>query len=146
MSELVDPEAQREEEDGDQLTAEDTLEQIVVDDILDEGYSPDERDTRVHWGETALEELLGEPLDVRLAQELPDVWDQAPRGRESDRAGRIESNPDGVIGQDWYARDVGVAGGAASAEEAAMHTITLDELQETEDREAEGLEGYDADA
>ena len=53
MSELVDPEAQREEEDGDQLTAEDTLEQIVVDDILDEGYSPDERDTRVHWGETA---------------------------------------------------------------------------------------------
>lgn len=138
MSEQIDPE-QGIEEDGDQLDASDLLEQIRVEDILDEGYSPPERDTRVHWGETALEAALGEPLDLRLAQELPDDWDP-PRGAELDRSGRIESVSDGQWAQDDFARDGGVAGGAASAEEAAMHTLTFEELERIETLEANGLE------
>lgn len=139
MTERMDPE-QFVEQDGDQLDAADTLEQVAVEDVLDEGYSPNERDNRSHWGETALEESLGEPLDARLAQEVPDTWDSAPRGRESDRAGRIEDVSEGTWAQDGYARDAGVAGGAASAEEAAMHTMTLEELQRVEAEEADGLD------
>lgn len=128
MSERIDPELGSEVDD-DQLDASDTLEDIVTEDVLDEGYSPNERDTREHWGETALEESLGEPLDVRLAQEEPDEWDRVPRYREDDRSGRIAPVADGPWQQDAFAQDVGVAGGAASAEEAAMHTIDFDDLQ-----------------
>lgn len=142
-TERIDPE-QAAELDGDQLPASDTLDDAPVDDVLDEGYSPLERDTRSHWGETALEECLGESLDQRVAQEVPDDWDSPGRGRESDRAGRIEQTGDGQWQQDSFARDVGVAGGAASAEEAAMHTMTLEELQAIEEREALGLEPDDA--
>lgn len=124
--------------DGDQLAAEDTLENTVTGDVLEEGYSPLERDTRDHWGETALEASLGEPLDRRLAQEVPDVGPGAPRGGEPDRAGRLEQVADGTRGQDFFARDAGVSGGAASAEEAAMHVVTLEDLQAIEAREAEG--------
>ncbi|WP_223147541.1 DUF5709 domain-containing protein [Georgenia wutianyii] len=50
----------------------------------------------------------------------------ADPSREPDRAGRLEAVPDEAAGaggtreQDMMARDVGVAGGAASAEEAAV--------------------------
>ncbi|HCX86111.1 MAG TPA: hypothetical protein DHV14_13450 [Micrococcales bacterium] len=137
MTERTDPE-QAAELDGDQLDAADTLEQVAVEDVLDEGYSPQERDTRSHWGETPLEESLGEPLDSRLAQEVPDTWDHAPRGRENDRAGRLEAVAEGTWGQDSYARDAGLAGGAASAEEAAVHTVSLDDLERIETAEADG--------
>lgn len=50
---------------------------------------------------------------------------------------------DGAWGQDSFARDAGVAGGAASSEEAAMHTTSLEELERVEAREREGLDGYD---
>ena len=139
MTAHIDPE-QAAEVDGDQLSAGDTLDYNPVEEVHDEGYSPQSRDTRDHWGETALEEILGEPLDARLAQEVPDVWDVPGRGRESDRSGRLEDSADGPWQQDRFARDVGVAGGAASAEEAAMHTTTLEELREIEEREALGLE------
>lgn len=128
MSERIDPELGSEVDD-DQLDASDTLEDIVTEDVLDEGYSPNERDTRVHWGETALEEAMGESLDLRLSQEEPDDWDRVPRYREDDRSGRIEAVAEGTWQQDGYARDVGVSGGAASAEEAAMHTVDLDDLE-----------------
>lgn len=127
MSENIDPELGSEVDD-DQLGAADQLEDIVTEDILDEGYSPNDRDTRVHWGETALEESMGESLEMRLAQEVPDDWSDVPRYREDDRSGRIEVVAEGSWQQDAYARDAGVAGGAASAEEAAMHTIDFDDL------------------
>lgn len=142
MTERIDPE-QAVEQDGDQLSAGETLDDSPAEDPLDESYSPPERDTRDHWGETALEESLGEPLDSRLAQEVPDVWDSPGAGRESDRAGRLEESGDGQWQQDNYARDAGIAGGAASAEEAAMHTTSLDDLRALEEREAQGLERED---
>ncbi|MBN8883448.1 hypothetical protein EDD28_1974 [Salana multivorans] len=137
----VDPESFDDFDDiEDQLQPEDTLEQSRVDDSLDEGFIPPDEDRRSRWGETALEEELGEPLDLRLAQELPDVWVASSRGQEMDRSGRIEGVTEGSFSQDSFARDVGVAGGAASAEEAAVHTISLEELQNIERLEAEGVE------
>lgn len=114
------------EGDSDQLSKEDTLLERGVDDLLDEGYSPPERDRSNHFGETALEESTGESLDQRLAEEEADVWDRPDiGGREPDRAGRLEADTDALDGRanDSYARETGVAGGAATAEEAAMHVI-----------------------
>lgn len=125
------------EGDSNQLPREDTLLDRGVDDLLDEGYSPPDFPRSNHYGETPLEEILGETLDRRLAEEEPDVWvtgGGAPRGREPDRAGRLVENDDSWRAQDIYASDAGVAGGAASAEEAAMHIIDLEDLAaETED-------------
>ena len=120
-----DPELVTEGE-SDQLPKEDTLIDRAVGDLLDEGYSPPERDRTNHFGETALEERTGESLDQRLAEEEPDIWDRPyVDGREPDRAGRLVPDADALDGRpnDSYAQDAGVAGGAASAEEAAVHVI-----------------------
>ena len=125
------------EGDSNQLPREDTLIERGVDDILDEGYSPPDYPRGNRYGETALEELRGESLDQRLAEEEPDVWvagRRPPKGREPDRAGRIVEDDDTWRAQDIYAADAGVAGGAASAEEAAMHIVEPPEgPQEDED-------------
>ncbi|GEL47456.1 hypothetical protein KQI48_03225 [Cellulomonas hominis] len=121
------------EGDANQLPEEDTLVDRGVDDLLDEGYSPPERPRPAssHWGETPWEESRGETLDQRVAQEEPDVWDAEPRvdpSREPDRAGRLLEDDDAVEsgGNDQFAIDAGVDGGAASAEEAAIHVVEED--------------------
>jgi len=119
------------EGDADQLPAEDTLVGRGVDDLLDEGYSPPERPrpASAHWGETPWEESRGETLDQRVAQEEPEVWEEPDRApdpsREPDRAGRLLEDDDAVEsgGNDQFAVDAGVDGGAASAEEAAVHIV-----------------------
>lgn len=119
------------EGDADQLPAEDTLVGRGVDDLLDEGYSPPERPRPAssHFGETAWEESRGETLDQRVAQEEPEVWEDPDRApdpsREPDRAGRLLEDDDAVEagGNDQFALDAGVDGGAASAEEAAVHIV-----------------------
>lgn len=119
------------EGDADQLPAEDTLAGRGVDDLLDEGYSPPERPRPAssHFGETAWEEARGETLDQRVAQEEPEVWEDPDRApdpsREPDRAGRLLEDDDAVEagGNDQFALDAGVDGGAASAEEAAVHIV-----------------------
>ena len=114
------------EGDADQLTRDDMLLERGVDDLLDEGYSPPEHARSTRWGETPWEEEHRETIDQRLAQEEPDVWDAdvAP-DREQYRAGRLEADDRAVAsgGSDTFATDVGVAGGAASAEEAAVHVV-----------------------
>ena len=129
------------EGDSNQLPREDTLLERGVEDLLDEGYSPPDFPRSNRFGETPLEELMGESLDQRLAEEEPDVWETgggAPRGREPDRAGRLVEDDDSWRAQDIYAADAGVAGGAASAEEAAMHIVDLDELAaQAEDLDAD---------
>jgi hypothetical protein len=117
------------EGDADQLTREDQLLDRGVGDLLDEGYSPPERDRPTHYGETPWEERHRETIDQRMAQEEPEIWDDdRPAGgdREEFRAGRLE----GVDGTDAFADDVGVAGGAASAEESAMHVVPDPSLDE----------------
>ncbi|TGD84397.1 hypothetical protein BayCH28_25530 [Mycolicibacterium sp. CH28] len=128
-------------EDDNQLQPEDTLEDRGVGDILDEGISPPERP----YAKTVLDHPGPETLDELLAEEEPDPLsrlnnvldelDQEPSDdsdfREDDQVGRVRSGrlvaPDAGFGEDTdaeaFATDVGIDGGAASAEEAAMHVI-----------------------
>lgn len=131
--------------DGDQLPVEDTLDDRGLVDNLDEGISPPERPRGVTAKSvTPRGELEGETIDERVRQEEPDpvasiVHDADPADPDdllltppeedtlddgqvgSDRSGRLMQNaddPDGV------GTDEGIAGGAASAEEAAIHEIS----------------------
>jgi hypothetical protein len=105
---------------------------------LDEGYSPPEKwSAAQRYGNTALEEELGESLDQRLEQEEqePDPYTTAEREADDPdfgaynevgdkRAGRLVEDDDREgVGQDVFAEDVGIDGAGASAEEAAMHVI-----------------------
>ncbi|MER7985512.1 DUF5709 domain-containing protein [Streptomyces noursei] len=123
------------------LDMEDALDEPGLDEALDTGYSPPERPFVVnHEGTTAQEQHDRESLAHRLSVELPDVC--APDGDGigdlpggagepyddqvgEERAGRIVSFDEGFWrgggSNDVVARDVGVDGGAASAEEAAVH-------------------------
>lgn len=130
-------------EDDNQLQPEDTLIDRGIDDVLDEGYSPPEHP----YGRGAFGP--GESMDQILSEEEPDpasridvILDEAERQRSDDaerdaefpqrrevgraRAGRLVA-PDQGFGEDteseMVAEDVGISGGAASAEEAAMHIV-----------------------
>ena len=131
------------EEASGVLEPEDTLDGTAgVRDVLDTGWSPPEKPWAVNdWGTTEAEEEAGESLDGRLARELPDSAEDEgdDLGDTSDtdgellddevgdvRAGRLVDSGDGQ-GEDTddelYARDEGIDGAAASAEEAAVHIV-----------------------
>ena len=131
------------EEDSGVLEPEDTLDGTPgVRDVLDTGWSPPERPWAVEdWGTTEAEEEAGESLDGRLARELPDTPDDEGDGlgdaSDTDgelidaevgdrRAGRLVDADDGGTedtDDELYARDEGIDGAAASAEEAAVHVV-----------------------
>jgi hypothetical protein len=139
---------------GDQLQPDDTLDERGVDDVLDEGMSPPERPSRaVAHGMTPAEDAEGESLDDRLAQEEPDPStevDHTPESQEAEllgatenadpsdgfevgdeRSGRLVEPVEGATddtSQTPSAEDAGIDGGAASAEEAAVHTVEEDEV------------------
>ncbi|GKQ34965.1 DUF5709 domain-containing protein [Streptomyces sp. A012304] len=136
-----------EQEDAAPLDLQDALDERTYDDTLDEGYSPPEKPLGVtKHGTTAAEQHDGESLDQRLAQEVPDV--QAPVGdgigdlpggegepvdpeAGRDRAGRLVAPDEGArtdATKEEVATDVGVDGGAAGAEEAAVHVVDEDDL------------------
>lgn len=128
-------------DDDNQLQPADTLIDRGVDDALDEGFSPPEQP----YGSGAFGPA--EDMDQMLAEEEPDpaarvnVWldnDEEQRSDEAEReaefpesaevgtirAGRLVA-PDRGYGEDTeaelVAEDAGISGGAASAEEAAVH-------------------------
>ena len=122
------------------LDPEDTLDDR---DELAEGYSPPERAQATEgWGTTARETAEGESWEARLAREVPDVSSEADGDGLGDsedtdgellddevgdvRAGRLVATDEG-FGEDsdeeLHASDAGIDGGAASAEEAAVHVI-----------------------
>ena len=72
----------------------------------------------------------GDTLDERLHRERPDVDPEtAVSDAEGDRAGRLKAAaeaPDTWNATSLDAVDVGVSGGAATAEEAAVHVIPDD--------------------
>lgn len=126
--------------DSGVLEPDESLDDVRVEDVLDEGYSPPERPWAVNdWGTTATEAGGHESLADRLARELPDsgtsdgdgIGDTSDTDGEpyddevgTDRAGRLaefDGEPEDY--RFLYATDVGLAGGAASAEEAAMHVV-----------------------
>ncbi len=128
----------------------DPLENLTGEDAeepLDTGYSPPEhRPAATRFGTTAAEQAQGESLDQLLAEEEPDVnpdLDTDPVtggdwGPETPRAGRLVAPDEGAHGDDEsdaIAYDVGRAGSAASAEEAAMHVVDADDLNEQDTNE-----------
>ena len=135
-------------DEDDQLQPEDTLVDRGVDDVLDEGYSPPERaygGASIDSGPESLEQLLAEeepdpathiydPSDKDECQRSDEAERETefPQRNEvgSARAGRLVA-PDQGFGADvdaeLFADDVGIDGGAASAEEAAVHIIDDEE-------------------
>jgi Family of unknown function (DUF5709) len=128
------------------LEPEDVLEDVSTDDVLELGYSPQDRPWAVRdWGTTAFEQEQGESLDGRLAREVPDatgdedVADEVgdlPGGEGElrddevgdERAGRLSETDAGTGSApdpepDLEAFDVGIDGGAAAAEEGAVHVV-----------------------
>jgi Family of unknown function (DUF5709) len=136
------------ENDSGVLDPEDALDDRGVD-PLDEGWSPAERPWAVAgWGTTGEEESAGESLDGRLAREVPEragpdgdgPGDGLGDASDTDgelldeevggaRAGRLVEDE----GASWdteselLASDRGIDGGAASAEEAAVHLVAEEE-------------------
>ncbi len=117
--------------DGDSLVSDRGLTEP-----LDEGYSPPEKwSVAEGYGNTPLEEELGETLDQRLAQEEPepDPYEEAATETEdvggevgTERAGRLVDEDEGLgpdEEKDLVGDDVGIDGAGASAEEAAVHVI-----------------------
>ncbi|HEY0470403.1 MAG TPA: DUF5709 domain-containing protein [Kribbella sp.] len=138
-------------DDEDQPGAEDTLDDRGLDDPLDEGYSPPEKWSPAEkFGNTADEQLQGETLDQRLAQEEPDVDPYADDGENvggpeigGPRSGRLVAPDEGAHlddEKDLVAEDVGIDGGASSAEEAAVHLVDEDEPFELDDEDETDLE------
>jgi hypothetical protein len=122
----------------------DPIENLTGEDAeepLDTGYSPpDHRPSATRYGTTAAEQAAGESLDQRLAQEEPDIDGDilVEAGSPAPRAGRLVAPDEGAHDADEpdvIALDVGKAGSAASAEEAAMHVVEEDELNEQDTNE-----------
>ena len=142
-------------EDYEVKDASDTLSGDPGDDPLDRGVAPPERwSAGMRFGTTADEQEEGESLDQLLAEEEPDDAldldgdDDLPEDDEDTdeadeyldglllddgpdpRAGRLVAEDEGAHPDeeaDLVARDVGIDGGAASAEEAALHVVEDDE-------------------
>ncbi|OQR63817.1 hypothetical protein B6E66_12170 [Streptomyces maremycinicus] len=131
-----------EQQDAAPLDLQDAVGERTYDDALDEGWSPPEKPLGVtRYGTTAAEQHDGESLDQRLAQEVPDVAEPAgdgvgdlPGGEGEPvdaevgdrRAGRLVAPDEGAhpdATKEEIARDVGIDGGAAGAEEAAVHIV-----------------------
>ncbi|HST46361.1 DUF5709 domain-containing protein [Jatrophihabitans sp.] len=139
------------DDDAEYLDPAETLtgDGVELDEPLDTSYSPpDFSPVATRYGNTAAEQAEGESLDQRLAQEIPDVSpDDVTAEEPAPRAGRLVA-PDEGAHEDTEAAevafDVGKAGSAATAEEAAMHVVEEDELNEQDSNE-EDLTGDPVD-
>ena len=125
----IDPEEQQ-----SQMQPYDTLDDRGVEDVLDEGIVPNQKwSPGQGFGNTAAEQREGETLDMRIAQEEPDVFDQELDSENledaevgGERAGRLVAPDEGAHQDeeaDAVALDVGIDGAGATAEEAAMHVV-----------------------
>ncbi|UUU35888.1 DUF5709 domain-containing protein [Streptomyces sp. CA-210063] len=142
------------QEDAAPLDLQDAVDERTYDDMLDEGYSPPEKPLGVaKSGTTAAEQHEGESLDDRLRQEVADVDVPAGDGvgdlpggegepldpeAGSERAGRLVAPDEGArtdTTKELVAEDEGIDGGAAGAEEAAMHVVPEERLPSPGERE-----------
>ncbi|MCE7003947.1 DUF5709 domain-containing protein [Kibdelosporangium philippinense] len=112
------------------LDPEDTLDDRNA---YDEGYSPPEKAPVLDEGVSFEDRLAREEPDVSYDDEDDDLGD----ARDTDgeliddevgdfRAGRLVAQDEGFgsdTDDELYASDVGIDGGAASAEEAAVHLV-----------------------
>jgi Family of unknown function (DUF5709) len=147
-------------EDYETLDATDTLDGNPGDDPLDRGVAtPDRWSAGIRYAEEGEEE--SESLDELLSEEEPDVaadpdeddWDENATEQEivryerddgaDPRAGRLLSEDEQVDDEDddtpvaaedeLVARDEGIDGGGASAEEAALHVIDGSDVPYSDD-------------
>jgi hypothetical protein len=149
-------------EDDGVLEPSDSLEtDDLSEDPLDTGLLPPDRwSAAERFGSTLSESRVGESLDRRLAEEEPDLDPDAPEDPDqawpSDgsppeaRAGRLVADDEGsraTTEPDILAHDVGIDGGAASAEEAAVHVVSEDDLEgeSEDDLDLDGLDDWDDD-
>lgn len=115
----------------------DPIENLTGDDpdeIMQTSYVPPDREPyNLRHAPTPFEEREGESLDEKLAEEEPDVSADDVAFEESQpRAGRLVAPDEGAHPdeeKDEIATDVGPAGYASSAEEAAVHIIDEDEVE-----------------
>lgn len=139
-------------EDYEVLDTTDTLDGAPGDDPLDRGIATPERwSAAMRFGSTASEQAAGESLDQLVAEEEPELgahldddradlgWDENAtdqdiarlmREQGSDaRSGRLTADDTGgdSADDDLVAYDVGIDGGGATAEEAAVHVIGEDD-------------------
>jgi hypothetical protein len=133
-----EPPEESEQLDQDQFQPQNSLIDRGVDDALDEGYSPPEKYSAL------IREGEHESLDERLAEEEPEPDPYAEPEPEDNLTVRdeLENLDDGEVGEqragrlvdpnlgigpdvdkDLVGEDVGIDGGAASAEEAAVHIV-----------------------
>ena len=149
-------ETRHESADLEDYSVQDPSDSLIGDpesDPLDRGVAPPERwSAAMKFGSTADEQEAGESLDQLLAEEEPDdaldLDDDLPEDAEDadeadeyldglllddgpdPRAGRLVAEDEGAHPDeeaDLVARDAGIDGGAASAEEAAMHVVEDDD-------------------
>ena len=140
--------------DYEVLDASDTLDGDPGDDPLDRGIATPQRwSAAIQHTSTAADQQAGESLDQLLAEEEPDVsdevdgepvedvaWDEDAGDEDVDglllddgpdaRAGRLVAEDEGAhpdVEADLVARDTGIDGGGATAEEAAMHVVDDDD-------------------
>jgi hypothetical protein len=96
------------------------------DEIMQTGYNPPDREPyNLRHIPTAAEEREGESLDQKLSEEEPDITVD-DIGEQEPRAGRLVAPDEGAhprVEKDEIATDVGPAGYASSAEEAAVHIV-----------------------
>ena len=78
------------------------------------------------WGTTASEQRAGEPLDLRLAHEEPEVGEGYALNPDAGAAGRLVEPDEGAredVDAEAVAEAVGNDGGGLTAEESAMHLV-----------------------
>jgi hypothetical protein len=157
MSETYDADDYDSFDEEGQLDSSDTLAGPPGEDPLDAGILPADRwSAGMRFGNTEAEERQGESLDQQLAEEEPDVEleddeedeesacgvvDDEDSGDEDldglllddgpdPRAGRLVAEDEGAHDSteaDLVASDAGIDGGAATAEEAAVHVVEDDD-------------------
>jgi uncharacterized protein DUF5709 len=115
-------------EDAENLDPVENLTGDDPDEIMQTSYDPPDREPyNFKRIPTPFEEREGESLDQKLSEEEPDVTEaDIDAGDEEPRAGRLVAPDEGAhadLEKDEIARDVGPAGYASSAEEAAMHIV-----------------------
>lgn len=142
MTDLT-PEPEELEDDGVLEPADALDDDDLYADPLDTGVIPPDRwSAGMGYGSTEREAHEGESLDQLLAEEEPDIDPYADLDAEPDpdadedytaedpRAGRLVAEDEGAHRRedpDLVASDVGIDGGAAGAEEAAVHVLDDEE-------------------
>jgi hypothetical protein len=131
------------EDDGVLEPSDSLLTDDLDDDPLDTGLTAAENwSAGQRFGTTAAEAAEGESLDQLLSEEEPESDPALLAGRwdaEEPRSGRLVGE-DGDRSGELFGHDVGIDGGAASAEEAAVHLT-----DEEADRDAELDDALDED-